>query len=198
MSIVLSGPVDDGARSVFEDFTVAQVGPLHLLRDGDEEPLVSSPDSLLDVNLLKPGDRVRVELVGGRMIVHGRADGLVSTPYVTTGIGTIQSGWSLNYQRGLIRGGVAFVSIEFVRTGGTITVPATGDITNTAVFQLDAAWFPPSSPAGLLPGLTSSSVARVAAGTVNGTGMIQLVAVAPGANIVDGNTFSLYGSWPVA
>lgn len=68
------------ARPVFEDFTVTAVGPLRIQRDGDASELPFTPDTLISTDLLSVDDRVRVELSGGRLIVHGRADGLAVNP----------------------------------------------------------------------------------------------------------------------
>lgn len=52
--------------------TVMQVGPLRVRLDGDTASLPFTPDSLATVLV---GDRVRCEISGRRVIVHGRAGG---------------------------------------------------------------------------------------------------------------------------
>jgi microcystin-dependent protein len=59
--------------SVFEDCTVASTTPLTVKRDGDAT-LTLAADTI--VAGLQIGDRVRVEFADGRLIVHGRADGV--------------------------------------------------------------------------------------------------------------------------
>lgn len=68
-----TGPVDESPRSVFEDYTVTGVSPLRIQRDGDSEPLPFTPDTM--VTGLVVDDRVRVENAGGRLIIHGAANG---------------------------------------------------------------------------------------------------------------------------
>lgn len=187
-----------------EDTLRMRTGTIDVLNsDGTADVVVSGivvPDlPVVDGAVVVSGDTVMLISYRGQLIVLGRARSRVmDTPYVTSGIGTIESGWTLNYQRGQIRGGVAFVGIEFVRTGGTITVPADGNITNTLVFQLNAAWRQPTAGANLSPGLSSTATGRMCAATITAAGIISLSATTPGSNIVDGNALSLYGSWPVA
>lgn len=52
--------------------TVTGVDPLRVRLDGDSVPLPFTPQSLANVLF---GDRVRCEISGGRVIVHGRAGG---------------------------------------------------------------------------------------------------------------------------
>jgi hypothetical protein len=65
--------------STFADAYVTSLDPLLVQLDGAAEV---AADSLIDVSLLAVMDRVRCELSGRRVIVHGRATGLVF-PYYT-------------------------------------------------------------------------------------------------------------------
>lgn len=55
--------------------TVTAVTPLRVQLDGDTAPIPFIPDSLIDPLSLAVADRVRCELSGTRLIVHGRAGG---------------------------------------------------------------------------------------------------------------------------
>lgn len=58
--------------SVFKWATVAAVAPVRVRLDGDTLPLPVTPDSLIDPASLTVGDRVRCEMAGRRLIIHGR------------------------------------------------------------------------------------------------------------------------------
>lgn len=65
------------ARPLFEDFTVDSLAPLRIKRtNSDATALAFTPDSMVSESSLTVGDRVRVELADGRMIVHGKQDGV--------------------------------------------------------------------------------------------------------------------------
>jgi len=53
--------------------TVTQIGPLRVKIDGDAAALLFAPESLVDVATLAVNDRVRVELSGTRILIHGSA-----------------------------------------------------------------------------------------------------------------------------
>lgn len=59
--------------SRFEWATVTQIGPLRIKFDGDAAALLFAPDSLVDVATLAVNDRVRVEIAGTRILIHGSA-----------------------------------------------------------------------------------------------------------------------------
>lgn len=61
--------------SVFKWGTVTDIAPLRVRIDGDTAELPVTPDSLIDPTSLVVGDRVRCELAGRRLIVHGRQAG---------------------------------------------------------------------------------------------------------------------------
>lgn len=78
------------------------------------------------------------------------------------------------------------------RTGGTISVPANGDITNVTVATLGADAHGNLSIAQPIYG--SGAGGRICSGSINpATGVIQLTAVSGGADIVNGNQITLAG-----
>lgn len=66
------------ADSMWRDATVTGVSPLRVRLDGDESVHPSTPDALVSNLILNVDDRVRCEITQGRLIVHGRAGGLVA------------------------------------------------------------------------------------------------------------------------
>lgn len=68
--------------------TVAAVGPLRVLLDGDTVPLPFAPDSLVDPLSLAVGDRVRCEVASRRVVVLGRSGGerVRSVTYTTSSL----------------------------------------------------------------------------------------------------------------
>lgn len=62
--------------STFGWGTVTALGPLRVKLDGDSIAVPATPDSLIDPANLAVADRVRCELAGTRLIVHGRAAGI--------------------------------------------------------------------------------------------------------------------------
>lgn len=62
--------------SEWVDATVTSVDPFRVTLDGALSPLSYAPDTLISPSLLSVSDRVRCELSSGRVVVHGRADGL--------------------------------------------------------------------------------------------------------------------------
>lgn len=117
------------------------------------------------------------------------------TAITTAGILTAASGWTLLTQLGVIRSGTVYVRLEFTRTGGTITVPANGNISNIDVATIAAGWQPDAT---FNVGLAAVGTGPVAVGDVNGGTTIRITAVAPGANIVNTDVLSLAGNWPLA
>lgn len=118
--------------------------------------------------------------------------------YTATGIATAASGWTLTAQRGIVRSGIAFVFLTLTRTGGTITVPTTGDIANTPIATLSSGWRAPALTAQVLT-LTGGGVGPISAGYIGTDGLtLSISAIAPGANIVNTDSISLGGNWPIA
>jgi hypothetical protein len=113
----------------------------------------------------------------------------------TAGIFTSASGWAIIAQQGRKQNGLAFVRIIVERTGGTITVNSTGDITNQTLADFAAGWQPVDGMDYLM---ASASVGRVISAVVRpGTGVL-LAGVTPGANIVNTDQISLTGIYPLA
>lgn len=81
-----------------------------------------------------------------------------------------------------------FIRIDVTRTGGTITVPASGDITNQTIATLNPEWRPDWPQP-----LTSAESGRVASFMVNSAGSVRLHAVGGSTNINNGNVMSLRG-----
>jgi hypothetical protein len=106
-----------------------------------------------------------------------------------TATGPIQasSGWTLNnvFVR-LGPMGTAYVSLLVTRSGTAITVPADGNIANTQVAQIAAAW----SPIDSIP-MLSTSTGPLAVGTLTSAGAINLYAIAPGATLATGTQLGL-------
>lgn len=57
--------------SDFRWATVDTVAPLNILLDGDATPTFIS-DCLIDPQILSNGDRVRCEVAGTQLIIHGK------------------------------------------------------------------------------------------------------------------------------
>lgn len=107
----------------------------------------------------------------------------------TSGAFTPASGWG--YTQGgntgsqtLVQGnGQAQVYISFFRTGGNITVPSDGNITNVVVGTL-------SLHPKLYSVAASGANGRIAHFGIGTSGQVSLTAVTPGANIATGDGFS--------
>lgn len=69
--------------------TVTAIAPLRIQLDGDTAALPFTPDSLVDPGVLAVSDRVRCELGGRRVVVVGRAGGLVIPSASTTVAGIV-------------------------------------------------------------------------------------------------------------
>lgn len=65
--------------TTFKWGTIAASNPLRVQIDGDTVPLPFTPDCLIDPLTVATGDRVRCEMSGNRIVVHGRSGGS-STP----------------------------------------------------------------------------------------------------------------------
>lgn len=80
------------------------------------------------------------------------------------------------------------INCTFTRTGGTISVPATGDITNVTVAILNVAWRPAYWQA-----VHSGESGRLAAFSLGSNGHVRLNAVGGTANIGTNSNFSIRG-----
>lgn len=105
-----------------------------------------------------------------------------------------ETGWQIDqffFQRA---GQVCQIRIRFQRTGGTITVPVTGDIANQLISTLNV-----SIPAPVdAVSLTSSASGRVHVASLNSARQFYLAAVSPGANIATNDIFDVTGIYLTA
>lgn len=111
-----------------------------------------------------------------------------STQSVTSGS---VSGWRVDYVRYRSKDGITQLWVSFERTGGTISVPANGDMANTHICNVPrAAW-----PAAWWQALNSGATGRSAAGHVDSQGRVHLDAVGGGREIKKGEFFTLAGMY---
>lgn len=139
-------------------------------------------------------DVVSVSNVGGRPTAGWyRTGDFISTSVGVAGF-TAATGWSLSTIRWKAAASWVYVSTIFTRTGGTITVPADGNIGDVVVGTMDTVltdYLPLTTT-----GLYSGPGGRLASGLVISSGETRLTAVVPGTSIINGEAFSLGGSWP--
>lgn len=114
---------------------------------------------------------------------------LASVDWLTSGI-TAASGWTVTSQRYRRVGPWVQVTFTVKRAGQPITAGATGNIANTPAASL---------PAGFRPlvwgqGIGSGPTGRVATWYANTSGIVDLVAIAPGADIVVDDELSCSGT----
>lgn len=129
--------------------------------------------------LVQGADRLIVGSVGG-----GSVD--IPTPF------TAASGWSINTQYARRQGNLLTFAVYAERTGGTITVPSTGNITNSQVATGSAAVRGSITWAqGVANTLNAGRVA--AGGYVASTGVLTLGAVGGSGDIEDESLWSLGG-----
>jgi len=124
-----------------------------------------------------------------RALAYAIEDILKIGPVVTTGVFTPQPGWSLVNGSWAPVGMQAIIKLVVQRTGGTITVPANGDITNQTIAVINNPLYRPRITAGLAMYRTG----RLTGGYVGQGGDIVLSSVAGGANISNGNQLELGG-----
>lgn len=112
------------------------------------------------------------------------------TGEVTSGIATAATGWSIGSQ--FARKVGPFCSLYFVVTysGTTITVPATGDITNETIGQLTANYIPSATQA---QPLSHIGTGRSTSFYLTASGGLGMSATAPGANIASGASWTFGG-----
>lgn len=139
-------------------------------------------------------DVASVSNVGGRATAGWyRTSDWINTNWLAT-TPTGSTGWTGSASsRYCIVSGWCYGTFLFTRTGGTLTVPVDGDLTNVAVGTITDTVTYPILSVPLGPG-----AGRIAAGTLASTGLITLTATTPGASIINGDVVTLAGSWPVA
>lgn len=121
-------------------------------------------------------------------LVGGHAGARVTTAWAAAANWTVAAQWVRNLGNGMAEG-----YAEFTRTVSAITVPATGDITNTAMGTVPAGW----EPDEFFP-LLSSGAGRMAASSILASGVVQVMSTVPGADIAVGNVISVNGVWRLA
>lgn len=106
-------------------------------------------------------------------------------PASTNGVFTPASGWNLDggSQTMVLGHETADVYVSFYREGGTITVPADGNIKNVVVGTL-------SVPPKIYRTATSGANGRIAHFGIGTSGQVSLTAVSPGSSIVAGDGLS--------
>jgi hypothetical protein len=107
--------------------------------------------------------------------------------WLTSGIITAASGWSIvSYSIRKLNGIVNGV-LSVTRTGSAISVPATGNITNTVVATLASDWYASGVQSGMV---LTNGTGPLIGGVVSSTGGITITAATSGATIATNDTFS--------
>jgi len=116
------------------------------------------------------------------------------TGWVTSSTGiTAASGWSLVSAKYRILNGVAYLSVQATKTGSTITAGASGNLTNTPVFNLPSALIPSSSNGNY--GNSGGNASFLASGFASqDSSAIVLAVAAPSYAIAAGAVADLMGS----
>lgn len=128
--------------------------------------------------------------------VGGQANFASSTS--GSGIATAAAGWTLQYERVVIKAGVATLNIGFTRTGGTITASATGDITDTQFGTIQAAYLPDPNFIGNTMWFNYST--GIAGGTSElnaSTGVFTINTLNGGASILNTHTIRMTVTYPL-
>lgn len=122
--------------------------------------------------------------------------GASATPDTSEAVGafTVAAGWAIDSQDAFKIGGLADVSVVFHRTGGSITVPANGDIVNQTVATFRTGWAPLRGR-GLTGGGTGAMAQAVVA---PGTGLVLASLAVGGTSINSGDSFSSNGRYVLA
>lgn len=145
--------------------------------------------------LLNMGQEATSDAIGadrGRLSVLEA--GSVLSGVSAAGVVTAASGWKLgNNINARKKNGLAFVRIDFERTGGNISVPASGDIGDELLGTFLAGWQP-------APGMhyAFTSHTRVAAGYLHNSSGIVLTAIAPANTLNTGTQIGVLAVYPLA
>jgi hypothetical protein len=100
---------------------------------------------------------------------------------------TASTGWSLTSFSVRRLNGMVNGIITVSRTGANITVPATGNITNSQIAFFSSGWYGSTAASGMV--LTNGSGPLIG-GFVDVSGNITISAASSGATISTGDTFS--------
>lgn len=103
-------------------------------------------------------------------------------------LGSVKSGWKITQWAFDCRGHVATVRVTVERTGASISVGSTGNITNATFITLQPR-FRPVSAVGLTPQYTGGLIA----GVVDSSGDMKITATVPNRGIKKGDKVSLSG-----
>lgn len=95
-----------------------------------------------------------------------------------------QSGWSISYARMKAIADLILIDVGMTRTGGTITSPSTGNVSNDSMVEVPSGWAPVSGVTIVAP-----FVSDTAAGTVQLTSSrnITILNMDPTSQIVNGD-----------
>lgn len=170
-----------------------------LTEDIDHRVRISVADESARLALVSPAEGLEVyEKATKRIYVRTSTGWLyVWGPpgTVVTAGATLASNWTLNELSLRHAGnGMARFYALLTRTGSTLSVPGDGNLTNTDVLTLPAAWAPlETSP------LTTLSAGQGVWGYLQSTSrVVRLVAAAPGSNIASGDQLDLAGWYALA
>lgn len=105
---------------------------------------------------------------------------------------TAAAGWKITEIQFERTGIFRSLFVIFERTGGPITVSATGDITNETIGSIAQSQDFPL----VRVGLSSGHAGRTTSGTIHpATGAVDLAAMSPGGNLATGATLSFGATW---
>lgn len=117
----------------------------------------------------------------GNYTASGTARNAIETPTLTV---TAQTGWGSPVVGVRRSGQILDFSVNINRTGANITASATGDITDSPVFQIDqSAFFPANIHYTMM-----SATTYFGGGSLSSSGLYTLQSLAPTATIATGNT----------
>jgi|688.fasta_scaffold11530_18 hypothetical protein len=109
------------------------------------------------------------------------------TGWLTSTVISAATGWSVTSYNIRRLNGIVNGILTVSRSGGNITVPATGNITNQNVATLTSGWYNTTSDSGMV--LTNGS-GPLTGGYIQSNGTITISAMSSGATISTGDTFS--------
>jgi hypothetical protein len=109
------------------------------------------------------------------------------TGWLTSTVISAATGWSITSYNIRRLNGIVNGILTVSRSGGNVTVPATGNITNQNVATLTSGWYNTTSDSGMV--LTNGS-GPLTGGYIQSNGTITISAMSSGATISTGDTFS--------